>query len=165
MTHFANYLTTYLTTEIILYTGAIGLLVIGLLGLLVLKNIFRLLLSLVIFESGANLFLVLSGFRANGIAPILTSTQENMSQLVMNDPVPQALVLTAIVIGVGIQALALSLIIKIYQRYRTLDMNEIHRKLEQDIAGISQSTPLASQEQPLYLYQKNSLVQNNEGEK
>ena len=152
---------TYLSTDIILYTGAIGLLLIGLLGLLILKNIFRLLLSLVIFESGANLFLVLSGFRTHGVAPILINSQDNISQMVMNDPVPQALVLTAIVIGVGIQALALTLIIKIYQRYQTLDMKEIHIKLEQDIANIAQTSPLASQDKPQYM--TNQTEHSNKG--
>ena len=52
----------------------------------------------------------------------------------MNDPVPQALVLTAIVIGVGVQALALALIIRIKHQYGTLDMKQIRDAMEHDIA-------------------------------
>ncbi|MFK5985590.1 MAG: sodium:proton antiporter [Pseudomonadota bacterium] len=121
------------TIEMVLYFGAIGLILIGLIGLLILQNVFRMLLSLVIFESGANLFLVLSGYLEQGIAPIVLSTSP-IANSVMNDPVPQALVLTAIVIGVGIQALALALIFKLKDHYGTLDMREIRCCVEQDIA-------------------------------
>jgi hypothetical protein len=53
--------------------------------------------------------------------------------------VPQALVLTAIVIGVGILALALSLALRVQRAYGTLDIREVRQRLEQDIvdeAGI-----------------------------
>jgi len=118
--------------EVVLYTGAIGLTAIGLAGLLMVKNIFRMLLSLVLLEAGASLLLILSGFRETGVAPIVLSGFSGNS--VMNDPVPQALVLTAIVIGVGVQALALALILRIKYQYNTLDMDEIREQLEQDIA-------------------------------
>lgn len=125
---------TQISIEGILYFGAISLSLIGLFGLLVSQNIFRMLLALVIFEAGANLILVLSGFRENGIAPIFLGDNGNA---VMNDPVPQALVLTAIVIGVGIQALALALIFRVKKHYGTLDMGIIRSKLEVEIADQS----------------------------
>lgn len=117
--------------EIILYTGAIGLSVIGLAGLLMVNNVFRMLLALVMLEAGANLLLILSGFQAAGVAPIVVS---GSTSPVMNDPVPQALVLTAIVIGVGIQALALALILRVKYHYGTLHMGQIRAQLEHDIA-------------------------------
>jgi len=121
--------------EVILYIGAIGLSIIGLAGILMVNNVFRLVLALVMLEAGANLLLILSGFREGGIAPILLSTAGTEGAIgVMNDPVPQALVLTAIVIGVGIQALALALIIRIKHQYGTLDMKQIRETMENDIA-------------------------------
>lgn len=114
---------------ITLYAGAIGLIVVGISGIVIAKNLFRILLSLVIAEAGANMMLVLAGFRYDAIAPIITGQGQQMV-----DPVPQAMVLTAIVIGVGIQALALSLIMKVYRAYGTLDICEISRRLNQDIA-------------------------------
>ena len=120
------------TIEGILYFGAISLSLIGLFGLLVSQNIFRMLLALVMFEAGANLILVLAGFRENGIAPIFI--EGNGIAAIMNDPVPQALVLTAIVIGVGIQALALALIFRVKKHYGTLNMGIIRSKLEAEIA-------------------------------
>ncbi len=50
----------------------------------------------------------------------------------MVDPIPQALVLTTIVIGVGIQALALALVIKTYKAYGTLDTQILARKLTEE---------------------------------
>lgn len=124
--------------EIVLYTGAIGLVAIGLAGLLMVNNAFRLILALVLFEAGANLLLILSGFRETGVAPIvvnnITGISSDTAVQVMNDPVPQALVLTAIVIGVGIQALALALVLKLRFHYGTLDMRQIREQLEHGIA-------------------------------
>ena len=76
------------------------------------------------------LLLVLAGFRWDAVAPILTG---EMSAQAMVDPVPQAMVLTAIVIGVGVQALALSLVVRIHQRYATLDMREARRWFDQGL--------------------------------
>jgi multisubunit Na+/H+ antiporter MnhC subunit len=117
---------------VILYSGAIGLVVIGLMGLLLHNNLFRMLLALAIAEAGANILLVLAGFSEGAIAPIIVGN--NAGQL-MNDPVPQALVLTAIVIGVGIQALALALVIKVQQHYGTLNMSKIREQMEKEIAS------------------------------
>jgi len=47
----------------------------------------------------------------------------------MVDPVPQALVLTAIVIGLGVTAVALALVIRLYDHHKTLNINKI-RKLK-----------------------------------
>ncbi len=126
-----------------LYAGAIGLIVIGIAGLVISKNLYRILLALVIAEAGANMMLVLAGFRFDAIAPIVTGQSTQMV-----DPVPQAMVLTAIVIGVGIQALALSLIMQVYRNYGTLDMREISRKLDRDIAGNTGVSPSSSEEEP-----------------
>ncbi len=135
-----------LTLDAILYFAAIGLLIIGLGGMLILNNIFRILLALVIFEAGANLLLVLSSFQYGAIAPVLLGEHSDTSTMV--DPIPQALVLTAIVIGVGIQALALALIFKVKQNYQTLDLRLMREKMEQDIAAHAKVLPPGSQNQP-----------------
>lgn len=131
-----------------LYVGAVGLIAIGIAGLVISKNLFRILLALIIAEAGANMMLVLAGFRFDAIAPIVTGQNASLLTSQMVDPVPQAMVLTAIVIGVGIQALALSLIMQVYKNYGTLDMRVISRKLELDIAGDAGVSPSSSDEQP-----------------
>ena len=129
---------TPLVLSYALYAAAIGLVVIGAVGMAVSRHGFRVVLALVIAESGANLLLVLAGFRWDALAPILDGAAGPMV-----DPVPQAMVLTAIVIGVGVQALALSLLIRVYRAYGTLDMAEIRRRMRADInhaAGLGPET-------------------------
>ena len=89
------------------------------------------------------MMLILAGFRFDAIAPIVTGQSTQMV-----DPVPQAMVLTAIVIGVGIQALAISLMMQVYRNYGTLDMREISRRLDRDIAGNTGVSPSSSEEEP-----------------
>jgi len=136
----------HISIEGLLYFGAIGLSLIGLYGLLVLNNVFRMILALALFEAGANLILVLSGFRLNGIAPIILG---DTSTAMMNDPVPQALVLTAIVIGVGVQALALALVFRVKKHYGTLDMRKIRSSLENEMAAQAGVDAPGSNQAPL----------------
>jgi multisubunit Na+/H+ antiporter MnhC subunit len=134
-----------LSLDLVLYAGAIGLIVIGLLGLVLSRHLFRIILALVIAEAGANLLLVLAGFRFNALAPI--ALDGNMPAM-MVDPVPQAMVLTAIVIGVGVQALALSVVIQIYRSYGTLDMRELLGLMEKEIEETAGISPASSQDAP-----------------
>jgi multicomponent Na+:H+ antiporter subunit C len=97
---------------------------LGLYGLLTQRNIIKIIISLNILEIGLNLFIVSVGFVDGGLAPIFTSVN-NSSNLVFVDPLPQALVLTAIVIGVGTTALGLALAKVIYQKYGTFEIDEM----------------------------------------
>lgn len=132
--------------DTLFFIGAVGLVGIGVTGILVSRHLFRVLLSLAIAEAGGNLLLVLSGFRWNSVAPILVDGLPANASMV--DPVPQALVLTAIVIGVGLQALAVALLIRIQHAYGTLDIRELTARLEQDITEASGVAPDHSPEQP-----------------
>lgn len=79
-------------------------------------------------DHAVNTFLILVGYRKKGIAPILDrdiSIQKFLAQAV--DPLPQALVITSIVIGLGIIALMVSIAVRLYQKYGTFDINEIRK--------------------------------------
>ena len=102
--------------------ASIILFVFGLYGLLTNKNIIKMIISLNIMEVGLFIFIISIGFNYDGIAPIITSTGSGMIYV---DPLPQALVLTAIVIGVGTTALALAIAKTIYKKYGTLDLDEM----------------------------------------
>ena len=136
---------TLFSFETILTTCAIGLLVIGALGLVMSANLFRMVLALVIAEAGANLLLVLAGYRGDAVAPILGVHDATMP---MVDPIPQVLVLTAIVIGVGVQALAVSVLLKIHQAYGTLDIRVLRGHFERDVARAAGIAPADSSEEP-----------------
>ena len=100
------------------------LILIGLYQLLETRNVIKMLVGLNIMEIGVNIFIIAIGFVKGGVAPILTS--EVTSNLgIFVDPLPQALVLTSIVIGLGITALGLAFAKKIYATYGTYDLSEI----------------------------------------
>ena len=115
-----------ITIGTMLYAGAIGLLVIGLYGLVARRHLMRNILGLAVLEAGVNLLIVIVGYREGANAPILKAGQA-AGPLV--DPLPQALVLTAIVIGFGVLALALALIVRVQEGYGTLDNREVAAKM------------------------------------
>ncbi|WP_297068895.1 NADH-quinone oxidoreductase subunit K [Thermococcus sp.] len=106
------------------YFGAISLIMIGLYAVLVKKNLLKMLVGLSIMETGVNLLLISIGYINGRSAPILS---EGIGPTQAVDPIPQALVLTAIVIGVATTAMALSAAIILYEKYGTLNIEEIRR--------------------------------------
>ncbi|RLF90603.1 cation:proton antiporter [Thermococci archaeon] len=106
------------------YFGAIALILIGLYAVLVKKNLLKILVGLSIMETGVNLLLISIGYVSGKSAPILS---EGITPSQAVDPIPQALVLTAIVIGVATTAMALSVAIILYEKYGTLNIEEIRR--------------------------------------
>jgi multicomponent Na+:H+ antiporter subunit C len=104
--------------------AAIVLIMLGLYGILTKRNVIKIIVSLNILEIGLNLFIVSVGFVDGGLAPIFTSTNSS-NALSFVDPLPQALVLTAIVIGVGTTALGLALAKNIYAKYGTFNLDEM----------------------------------------
>jgi len=109
------------------YIGAFGLIFIGLYTVLVKSNLIKVLIGLSIMDTGVNLFLISLGYVKQGTAPIFSKIGIKATQMV--DPIPQALVLTSIVIGLAVLALALSLAIRLYAHYGTLNLRKI-RKLK-----------------------------------
>ena len=105
------------------YIGAFGLIFIGLYIILTKHNLIKVIIGLGILDTGVNLFLISVGYITKGTAPIFSRPGIDSEHMV--DPVPQALVLTAIVIGVAVLALALSLAIRLYQHYGTLNLRKI----------------------------------------
>jgi multisubunit Na+/H+ antiporter MnhC subunit len=116
---------------VIFHAAALGLILIGIAGIVLSNHLVRIIFAIALLEAGANLLLVLAGYRSDGDAPIIVAGQ---APAVMVDPVPQALVLTAIVIGVGVLALALALALRVQRAYGTLDIREVRRQLERDLA-------------------------------
>jgi len=97
------------------------LIIIGLYAVLFKRNLIKIVIGITLIESGVNLFLITLGYREGSSAPIFTSSSGGLMSL----PVPQALTLTSIVIGVAVLALMLSLIVHIYRHYGTLDVRKL----------------------------------------
>lgn len=101
------------------------LLLIGIWGMLSQKNILKIIVSFTIFETGLNVILVAIGYIRNKTAPILDSAElQNNSAEKIVDPVPQALVLTSIVIGLGVTALLLVYALKMHKEKKSLLIND-----------------------------------------
>ena len=103
----------------------IGFLVIlaGLWAIMTRKNIIRIIIGFSIFDTGLHIVMVALAYVKGRTAPILDSAvgiDEALNKIV--DPVPQALVLTAIVIGLGVTALMLAFAMKMHKEKRTLDV-------------------------------------------
>ena len=79
-------------------------------------------------EYAVNLFFILLGYKKDGVFPILSKTLETKPEM-MVDPLPQALILTSIVIGLATTCLLVSLAMHIYEKYGTYDVREL-RKLK-----------------------------------
>jgi multisubunit Na+/H+ antiporter MnhC subunit len=107
-------------TTLAMITGGL-LMAVGFWGILTRRNLIRIILSLAIAETGLHLVMIAVGYVRKGTAPILDSTAV-AGQTV--DPVPQALVLTAIVIGVAVNALLLALVIRLYRKKGTLNVED-----------------------------------------
>lgn len=82
------------------------------------------LIGLAIIEYAVSLFFILIGYRMHGRAPIYAPDQgiENMV-----DPLPQAMVLTTIIIGLAVAVVVVSLAVRIYEKYGTFDITKIRR--------------------------------------
>jgi multicomponent Na+:H+ antiporter subunit C len=110
-----------------IYGSAIGLILIGLYAILMKKHLTKIVIGLSIVDAGVHLLFIAIGYISNGTAPIFSSMgiklQEQGTPMV--DPVPQALVLTAIVIGFGVTAVALSLVIRLYRHHNTARIDQI----------------------------------------
>ena len=109
----------------------VALILIGLYAMLFKRNLIKIAIGLTILESGVNLFLITLGYRKEGVAPIYTNLPSGIDipdKMVL--PVPQALTLTSIVIGVAVLALVLSIIMMIYRHYGTLDSRKVRRLKE-----------------------------------
>ena len=110
------------------FTLCFVLFMVGLYGVLSKKNMVKIVMGLVIMECGVNLFLIMLGYKKGGVAPILEK-KTNLTDFLARsvDPLPQALVLTSIVIGLGVLALTIGICIRLYEKYGTFDITEIRR--------------------------------------
>ena len=104
--------------------AAMILFVIGLTMLLFQRNLIRKLIGMNIMDTGSFLFLASMGYIEGRKAPILVDDVRDAAAYI--NPVPAGLVLTGIVVSVSVTAVMLSLSIRLYRRYHTLDLDEIY---------------------------------------
>ncbi len=103
---------------------------IGFANLLFQKNLIKKIIGFNIMDTAIYLFLAEKGYITGRIAPIIVNGIQDPAHYI--NPIPSGLVLTGIVVSVSVTALMLSLTIRLYQRYHTLDLDEISAKLRKE---------------------------------
>ena len=103
---------------------------IGFANLLFQKNLIKKIIGFNIMDTAIYLFLAEKGYITGRMAPIVVDGIQEVSAYI--NPIPSGLVLTGIVVSVSVSALMLSLTIRLYQRYHTLDLDEISLRLRKE---------------------------------
>lgn len=100
---------------------------IGFTQLLLDKNLIKKIIGFSMMDTGIYLFLASYGYIASRLAPIYADGITDPTAYV--NPLPAGLVLTGIVVGVSVTAIMLGLTVRLYEKYRTLDMDEIAEQI------------------------------------
>ena len=103
---------------------------IGFANLMFQQNLIKKIIGFNIMDTAIYLFLAEKGYIAGRMAPIVVDGIQEVSAYI--NPIPSGLVLTGIVVSVSVSALMLSLTIRLYQRYHTLDLDEISLRLRKE---------------------------------
>ena len=112
------------------YIGAIILFSIGLAALFLHPNLIKKIIGLNIMDTAVYLFLAAMGYIKDGVAPIMVDGSTDVTMYI--NPIPSGLVLTGIVVSVSVTALMLSLTIRLYRKYRSLDLDEILIRMQKE---------------------------------
>jgi len=111
-------------STITLSTG-MALLLIGMWGMLTQKNIIRMIIGFSLMDTGVHMVMVSIGYLSGRTAPIINEAVNRASAVrEVVDPVPSALVLTAIVIGLGITAVMLAFAVQIHEKKKSLSIED-----------------------------------------
>lgn len=111
------------------YWLAALLLLIGLHGMLIRPNLVRKLMAMNILQVAVILFFIALADKTGGTAPIEAKGITQVTDYI--NPLPHALMLTAIVVGVSTTGVALALLIRIYRHYGTLEEPELLERMRE----------------------------------
>jgi len=119
-----NLFTDFPVSLLVLCSG-LCLILIGMWGMLTQRNMIRMIIGFSLTDTGIHMVMVSIGYVTGGTAPIINAAVP-MSDAVNRvvDPVPSALVLTAIVIGLAVTAVMLAFVVRIYKARKTLMIDE-----------------------------------------
>ena len=107
------------------YWISIVLMLIGFYAMIAKDNLIKKIIGLNIFQTAIFLFYISLGDITGGTEPIVI---EGQADVLYVNPLPHVLILTAIVVGVATTAVALALVIRMYETYGTIEESEIIEK-------------------------------------
>ncbi|MCK4765541.1 MAG: cation:proton antiporter subunit C [Candidatus Aminicenantes bacterium] len=114
------------------------LLVIGLYGMMMKKNLVQKLIGMTIFQVSVIIFYIAGASKWGGTVPVIEESLLHAAHVQLPDPahyinpLPHTLMLTAIVVGVATTGVAFALVISIYKRYKTLNEDALLKKMRED---------------------------------
>ena len=108
------------------YHLAVVLAMIGLYTMISRTNLVKKVAGLTIFQVSVFILFISFGVVDGGTVPILTETHTRYS-----NPLPQVLILTAIVVGVATTAVALALVVRIHEAFGSVEEDEVQAKDDQ----------------------------------
>ncbi len=109
---------------------AVILFAVGFATLLLHRNLFKKIMGLNIMDTASCLLLTSLGYIEGRTAPIIVDGVTEVE--CYGNPLPAGLVLTGIVVSVSVTAVMLALTVKLYERYHTLDLDEIYMLARQE---------------------------------
>lgn len=104
------------------YWVCVILMMIGFYGVIAKTNLVKKALSLSLFQTGVLVFYISIGKVEGGTGPVLDTRN---AEAVYSNPLPHALMLTAIVVGVATLSVAMAIIVNIRERYGSIDERDI----------------------------------------
>ena len=99
------------------------LLMIGFYAVIAKRNLVKKLIGLSVFQAAVFLLYITMGKIDDGTAPILQD-----GGLLYSNPLPQVLILTAIVVGISTTALGLGIVVRIREEYGSIEEHEIQEQ-------------------------------------
>lgn len=105
---------------------------IGLYGVIARKNIVKTIISIGIMDAAAVLFFISINFKSDMIPPIMKGN-EALEAASVADPLPQAVMITAIVIGIGVTAVSVTMFNNLYHTYGTTNWSKaLNKRVEHE---------------------------------
>ncbi|MCR5357407.1 MAG: cation:proton antiporter subunit C [Lachnospiraceae bacterium] len=108
---------------------------VGFTTLMLHRNMIKKIIGFNIMDTAVYLFLASKGYIFGRKAPIIVDNVQSVEAYI--NPIPAGLVLTGIVVSVSVTALMLAITIRLYERYHTLDIDEISLRSKRDTPGRS----------------------------
>ena len=110
--------------------AAVILFAVGFVTLLLHRNILKKIIGLNIMDTASYLLLTSLGYIENRLSPIIQNGDTDPTRYV--NPLPAGLVLTGIVVSVSVTAVMLALTVRLYQRYHSLNLDEIYASAQKE---------------------------------
>jgi multicomponent Na+:H+ antiporter subunit C len=112
------------------YWACFLLMSIGLYGILFKQNLLKKVIGLTIFQASIILFFIILAFKDGSTVPIYDEAFSQQGALGYINPLPHALMLTAIVVGVATVGVALALLMRVYKAFGTIDEPDLWKELQ-----------------------------------